>query len=113
MAEFVELFIEQGATFTTDVDISDINGFAKDLTDYSVYAQLRKSYYSTTSFDFDIEVSDPVSGNIKLSMEPEVTSMISAGRYVYDVIIKNDETGEVNRIFEGIVTILPRVTKID
>jgi hypothetical protein len=113
LAEFVELFIEQGASFTTDVDVTDANGNPKDLTDYSVYSQIRKSYYSTTSFDFDITIDDAPNGTIKMDMDPELTSSIRAGRYVYDVVIKNDETNEVTRIFEGIATVLPRVTKIE
>ena len=113
MAEFVELFIEQGASFSTDVDVSDVNGNPKDLTDYSVYSQIRKSYYSSTSFDFTITVDDPSSGTIKMDMSSDITSTISAGRYVYDVVIKNNETGVVLRIFEGVVTVLPRVTKIE
>jgi hypothetical protein len=113
LAEFVELSIEQGASFNTDVSVSDANGLAKDLTNYSVFSQLRKSYYSNNSFEFTITMVDPVSGQIEMDMSAEVTSNIHPGRYVYDVIIKENTTGEVTRIFEGIATILPRVTKIN
>ena len=113
MAEFVELFIEQGASFSTDVLISDAIGAPKDLVDYSVYSQIRKSYYSTTFVDFDIRVTDPLNGSVEINLSAETTSNINPGRYVYDVIIKNNETGEVTRIFEGVATVLPRVTKIE
>jgi hypothetical protein len=113
LAEFVELFIEQGASFNTDVEVSDANGQPKDLREYSVFSQIRKSYYSSTSFDFTIDIPDPLIGAVEMGMSAQLTSSIQPGRYVYDVIIKNNETGEVTRIFEGVATVLPQVTKIE
>jgi hypothetical protein len=113
LAEFVEIFIEQGASFNTDVEISDANGAPKNLSDYSVYSQIRKSYYSTTSYDFTINVTDPLFGTVEMDLSAEETSNIQPGRYVYDVVIKNNDTGHVTRIFEGVATVLPRVTKIE
>jgi hypothetical protein len=37
------------------------------------------------------------------------TANISAGRYVYDVVIK-DSSNNVTRVLEGIVNVLPQVT---
>ena len=54
MAGFVELTIEQGATYTTTVDVKDGTGTATNLSGYSGSAQLRKSYYSSTATDFKI-----------------------------------------------------------
>jgi hypothetical protein len=113
LAEFVELFIEQGASFNTDVEVSDANGHPKDLTNYSVLSQIRKSYYSSTSFDFHIDITDPLFGVVEMGMSAELTTTIQPGRYVYDVVIKNNNTGEVTRIFEGVATVLPQVTKIE
>ena len=110
MADFVEIQIESGATFFTEVTVNDANGSPKDLTNYTVRSQLRKSYYSTTAIDFQINVSDPMNGIIEMSLSSQVTSNIRAGRYVYDVEIEDDEN-TVTRIFEGIVTVLPNVTR--
>lgn len=112
MADYVELNIEAGTDFETEVTVSDASQFPKDLQDYSVFAQLRKSYYSTTAIDFDISVDDPVGGIITLELSSEVTSNIRPGRYVYDVNIRNDDTNKVTRIFEGIATVSPTATKI-
>ena len=38
------------------------------------------------------------------------TANITPGRYVYDVELE-DPAGDVTRIFEGIVTVLPNVTR--
>jgi hypothetical protein len=110
LADFVEIQIESGATFNTEVTVNDANGYPKDLTDYTVRSQLRKSYYSTTAIDFQINVIDPLEGIIEMSISAANTSNIRAGRYVYDVEIE-DSQGIVTRIFEGIATILPNVTR--
>jgi hypothetical protein len=111
LADFVELTIEQGATFSTEITVNDSNGSPKDLNDYTVRSQIRKSYYSTTATNFEIEINDPASGIALLELSANTTSNISPGRYVYDAIIENNNTGVVTRIFEGIATVLPRVTQ--
>jgi hypothetical protein len=110
LADFVEIQIEAGATFSTEVTVNDANGFPKDLTNYEVRSQLRKSYYSTTAIDFEINVTDPINGIIEIGLSASTTSDIRAGRYVYDVEIEDFE-GFVTRIFEGIATVLPNVTR--
>jgi hypothetical protein len=111
LADFVELTIEQGATFSTEITINDANGQPKDLDDYTVRSQIRKSYYSTTSTNFDITITDPNNGTAILELSANTTANIVPGRYVYDAIIENNTSGVVTRIFEGIATVLPRVTQ--
>lgn len=111
MAEFVELTIEQGATFSTEVTVNDANGDPKDLSDYTVRSQIRKSYYSTNSVNFEITITDPASGSILIELSADTTANIRPGRYVYDTIIEDDTSGVVTRIFEGIATVLPSVTQ--
>jgi hypothetical protein len=111
LADFVELNIEQGATFSTEVTINDINGNPKDLENYTVRSQIRKSYYSTTAINFDISIDSPSDGLITMEISAANTSNISPGRYVYDTVIEENSTGVVTRIFEGIATVLPSVTR--
>jgi hypothetical protein len=111
LADFVELTIEQGATFSTEVTVNDANGFPKNLQDYTVRSQIRKSYYSTTAVNFDITVDSPSDGIITMELSANTTSNISPGRYVYDVQIEENTSGVVTRIFEGIATVLPNVTR--
>jgi hypothetical protein len=110
LADFVELTVEQGSTFSTEVTVNDANGNPKDLTNYTVRSQLRKSYYSLSAVDFEIDITDPLNGIVEMGLSAPVTTGIRAGRYVYDVEIE-DNNGIVTRIFEGIVTVLPNVTK--
>ena len=46
MATISNLFIDQGADFTTTVTINDSTGSALDLTGYTALAMIRKTYQS-------------------------------------------------------------------
>jgi len=71
---------------------------------------MKKSYYSSsTTANFVVQVNDPTEGVILLSLPYANTANISAGRYVYDVLIK-DSSNTVIRVLEGVVNVLPQVT---
>ena len=110
MAGFVELTIEQGATYTTTVDVKDGTGTATNLSGYSGSAQLRKSYYSSTATDFTVSISDAANGTITVSMTAANTANLTPGRYVYDLLITSP-TSVKTRVIEGIATIMPSVTR--
>lgn len=110
MADFVEIQIEAGATFSTEITVSNPDGTAKNLANYTARSQLRKSYYSTTATDFTVNITDSANGTISMGLSAANTANIRAGRYVYDVEIQNSQ-GTVTRIFEGIATVLPNVTR--
>ena len=110
MSNFVELQIEAGATFSTEIVVKESNGSSKNLSNYLARSQLRKSYYSTTAVDFSVEITDSSNGIINMSLTAANTSNIKSGRYVYDVEIE-DDSETVIRVQEGIITVLPNVTK--
>lgn len=109
MATIQNLYIDQGTTFSLSLFVDDQNGDSKDLTDYTVAAQMRKSYYTAAAKNFDAEISSPLDGEITISLTATNSSAIKAGRYVYDIEISNDD--ETLRVLEGIVVINPEVTK--
>jgi hypothetical protein len=110
-AGYQELFVEQGANYSTSITLDDSNGEAFDLTDYQAKCQMKKSYYSTNATaEFATTISGPTDGIITLTMDSNVSANIAAGRYVYDVIIKSS-ANTVTRVLEGIVNIIPQVTK--
>lgn len=111
MAEFVELLIEQGASFSSSITVKDADNNLLDLTNFTVKSQIRKSYYSSTVIEFDITVDAPEFGIINMELNAQETSNIRAGRYVYDVNLY-DNFGDAIRVFEGIVTVSPGVTRI-
>lgn len=110
MAAFTEITIEQGATFSTTVNVEDAYYNPVDLTGYSASSQMRKSYYSSTSYPITATVTGTANGEITMSITSANTSSLTPGRYVYDLII-NDGANTVTRVVEGIATVLPSVTR--
>ena len=111
MADFVELDIEAGATFSLEITIRNDNGTGRNLTNHTVTSQLRKSYYSSTATDFTISVIDTANGIISMGISSANTANLRAGRYVFDVELNDSANNTITRIFEGIATVLPNVTR--
>ena len=110
MAAFSELQIEQGATFSTTLNVEDTSGSYINLYAYSASSQMRKSYYSSTYYTISASVTGTANGEITLSMTSANTASLTPGRYVYDLIVTSP-TSEVTRVVEGIITVLPSVTR--
>lgn len=110
MAAYVELTIEQGANFTTQVVVKDENNNPINLTGYSAAAQLRRSHYSVSATNFEVELTEPVSGQITLSLDYSVTANLIPGKMVHDLLI-TDPSNVKTRIIEGIAVVLPSATR--
>lgn len=111
MAIYSNLVIDQGSTFSADIDVTDSNGDPLVLTGYTVDGQIRKSYASTTAVDFSGSVYSAANGTVRISLTATQTNNMKAGRYVYDVEITKTSTGEITRIVEGQIEVRPGVTR--
>lgn len=109
MSTKANLIIDQGATYNTTVTLTDSNGDVINLTGYSGAAQMRKSYTSSTAYSFDVLIGS-TNGTITLSMAANTTAGIPGGRYLYDVEL-TDTAQNISRVFEGIVTVNPNITR--
>ena len=109
MATYSELIIEQGATFNANVTLIDNLNQYVNLANYTATSQMRKSYAATTAYDFTVTITDSANGKLSLSMSSANTANIKSGRYVYDLVIQDN--GTKSRAVEGIVTVLPSVTR--
>ena len=110
MASISNIFIDQGATFTTTVTVTDSNGDAVNLSGYSVAAQIRKTFLSSSATAFTASISNASSGEITISLTDTQTTALEAGRFVYDVVI-TASGGTKTRVVEGQVTVNPSVTR--
>ena len=110
MASISNIFIDQGATFTTTVTVTDSNGDAVNLSGYSVAAQIRKTFLSSSATAFTATISNASSGEIIISLTDTQTTALEAGRFVYDVLI-TASGGTKTRVVEGQVTVNPSVTR--
>lgn len=111
MAQFVELDLDQGTDFRVDLDITNTDGTAQNVTNYTFFSSIRKSYYSTNvTSNLVVSIVDAANGNVALTLDSANTANIKAGRYLFDVK-QIDSANGVTRLFEGIVTVNPQVTK--
>ena len=108
MTTISNIVIDQGTTFSLDVNLTNDDTSAKDLTDYTVTSQLRKSYEATTATDFTTAKVNNT-GKITISLTAVQTAALKAGRYVYDIEIAS--SAETLRVLEGLVTVTPNVTR--
>jgi len=106
----VELLIEQGATFSTTVNVEDTAGAAINLYSYTTSSRMSKSYYSTSNTIITSTVTGNANGEITLSMTAANTANLTPGRQVFDLLITNTSTGIKTRVVEGIIVVSPGVT---
>lgn len=110
MAIKANLVVDQGSTFSATIDLTDVSGAVFNLANYTVAAQMRKNYASSTAVSF-VASHGGLSGEINLSLLPSTTNALAPGRYLYDVEITSPG-GAVTRVVEGIVTVTPGITRI-
>lgn len=101
------IVIDQGTTFSNTFILLDSNNEPLVVSGYSARAQLRKHYLSNTSVSFGCVLSN---GEVVLSLTDIQTSNLVSGRWVYDIELV-DGSNTVSRVYEGIVSITPEVTK--
>ena len=111
-AGYQDLYLEQGATFTTQITLDDNTGAPYNLTNFTVASQARKSYYSANaSITFNASIYDASNGVIQLSANAATTANVTPGKLVYDVLITDTASGTVTRVLEGQIFVTPSVTR--
>lgn len=112
MATITNLYLDQGSDYSSIMTLTDSGGLPLNLTGFTVKSQMRKSYSSSTFHNFDCSVVDATSGKIKLAITAANSSLIKAGRWLYDVEITNTGSSAKKRVVEGVVIVSPQITQI-
>lgn len=112
MAAYVELMMDQGATFNNVINLSDdLTNANLNISGYIVRSQMRRSYYSANATaNLICTIEDARNGVIILNLPANTTANIKAGRYLFDMETV-DTLGVTNRVLEGIITVTPGVTR--
>jgi hypothetical protein len=111
MSAYTDLTIDQGASFELTFDLVGDDGYPINITGYVFSGQIRKTYYSTNpTANIIVTILNSAAGNTLLSISSSNTANIVAGRYVYDIKMK-DTANVTSRVVEGIVTVTPQVTR--
>jgi hypothetical protein len=111
MATVSNLFVDAGASYSNIISVAATNGQPLNLTGYSVASQMRKSYQSSTAYNFTASIYDANNGKVRLQLTPQQSEVIPAGRWLYDVEITSP-SGSKTRVVEGVVTVNPQITQI-
>lgn len=120
-AAVVDLYIEQGATFTRTLTLTGpASAYTPvDLTGYTARGMIKSTAQDTSAVaSFTCTIDDPTTGKITLLLDAETTASISAlgnryssyTKYTYDVEIESAD-GLVYRILNGKISVSPEVTK--
>lgn len=111
-AGYLELFLEQGETFSANVSLDQINGSAYDLSNYTAKSDIKKSYWSSNTSASFITSIDDTDGTIGLYLSANTTQRLTSGRYVYDIFLTDTLTNSRSKVLEGILFVEPSATKI-
>ena len=111
MATVSNLYVDAGTNYSNIITVAATTGQALDLSGYTVASQMRKSYGSSTAYNFSASVYDAANGKVRLQLTPTQSEAIPAGRWLYDVE-RTSPAGNKTRVVEGIVTVNPQITQI-
>lgn len=107
MALIKDLIVEQGTSFSANLNIAYANGAAFIVTGYTANSVFRKHYSSNTFVAFTTTVYSNTSV-INVALTANQTSNLEHGRYVWDLAVSNGSI--ITRVLEGILTLSPGVT---
>ena len=116
MAYYEDIEVDQGASVKYQIQLLDVDGERRDLSDYRARGRLNRSYDadSDEGVDFFVNIdSPPENGVINFSLTPRETHLLDRRRYVYDIEIEYQEDSDVTvveRILEGKVLVSRSVT---
>lgn len=113
MAQFIELFVDQGTDFGLQITVTnDTDNTPRDISNSSFTCSFRKSFYSSSvSANLVMAVADGPNGILLANANSVVTANIKPGRYVFDIKEYDAVSNTRSRLLEGIATVNPQVTR--
>lgn len=111
MAEYVELYIDQGTDFETTLVLEDdVTNLYQNVANYVVTSSLRRSLLSpNTSGNLICSITDAANGEIRMFMNAANTANLRPGTHIFDV--KTISGGQTNRLIEGLIFVVPSITR--
>ena len=110
MSGYLDLTINQGATFKRVITITDANNNPVNISSNTFRGQIRKRYTSTDILaTFTCTITDPAGGKLSIDLTDAETSAIPAGEWVYDIEWVNG--ADVARLLEGQALTTAEVTR--
>ena len=108
MSTKVNLYADQGTDFRTTIELFDGDNDELGISTYTFFSDIRKVYSETKKASFDIETAN---NDVTLVLTANTTSNLTPGKYQYDVLMRK-QSGELSKIFDGLIYILPTMTEV-
>jgi hypothetical protein len=113
MTTHVNLYVDQGIDFGIVLDLFDAEGQDFDIDTQEFKCEVRKLYSSSVSFEAVVQVNtdDNDNNNLDLLIPGNLTEDKDPGKYQYDIVMFDGI--QRTKILEGILFLLPTVTRMD
>jgi hypothetical protein len=111
LATVANIFIDQGSDYSNIITVAASNGAPIDLTGYAVASQMRKSFSSSTAYNFTSSIYNAAQGKVRIQLSATGSNLVTPGRYLYDLEVTSP-SGTKTRVVEGIATVTPQITQI-
>ena len=113
MAEYVELFVDQGSDFSTTININDDNtNLPQNVYGYVVTSSLRRSLLSSNAAaNLTCSLTDAANGEFVITLDAGTSANLRAGSYFFDVKTYDTLNHVTNRLIEGVIYVIPSITK--
>lgn len=113
MTTRANLYVDQGVDFLIALELETDAGEDYPIVDQQFFCQVRKIFSSTVQFEAQLEVVvNGVTNEINLMISPEATKNVKPGKYQYDLIMRKFD-GTTLKLLEGLLFILPTITKLE
>lgn len=113
MTTRANLYVDQGVDYLADLEIFTNTEEQFPVDEKTFTCQVRKLYSTQLAFEADVQVlvdGDDINNVIELFISADKTANLEPGKYVYDIIME-DEGVFVFKVLEGLMTILPTITR--
>ena len=105
------LYVDQGVDFLIPIEIETSIGMDYDVSNKQFYCDVRKVYSSTVAFSASLQaIQNNISNDVELIISADTTVDVEPNKYQYDIIMV-DQTGENKKILEGLLFVLPTITR--
>ena len=113
MAAYANILVHQGADFVTILTVEEDTTDAFSLDGFILKGQIRKTWSSSVAYNINLSIINAESGVIEFFIPKEETLKMRPGRYLYDVYAENENESKAHKIIEGIITLEPRITRLE
>tara|TARA_Y100001973_G_C5106806_1_gene285575 strand:+ start:259 stop:606 length:348 start_codon:yes stop_codon:yes gene_type:complete len=114
MSNNINIYVDQATDFSASIDVNTTTGTDYDFTGHTVHCSAKKIFSEKVAFNpIATPAMDSSSGNwlLTITLTRAMTADVPPGRYAYDIVMVSQE-GIATKIIDGLITIIPTVTRV-